>query len=679
MLWIGVDIGGTFTDVVAYDTDNRRKTASKTLSDRNDPVSAVLAGLEKLNLDLKSAARFVHGTTRVTNALLEGDRVPTAILTTKGFRDVVEMGRGHRPNLYSVKERPPPSLIPRHLRLEVDERLAADGSILRALDDDDVALKIDSLPKQGIGGVAVCFLHSYANPEHERRVAALVADKRPDLAVSLSADVVPEIGEYERFATTVLNVSVQPVVDTYLASLEGRLNEQGFPGELFVMTSAGGAIQADQARQTPIQLALSGPAGGVAACVELARRAGFPNVITCDMGGTSTDVCLIEDGFPTMTNQGEIAGWPNRTFQIEIETIGAGGGSIAWRDIGGELNIGPASAGSTPGPACYGRGGSKPTITDAHLAVGHLDEAVLLGDEVTLDRGRAQDALATLLREFGASEIEDLSTEALALGIIRLATAKMTSAIKAISISRGHDTRDFTLLPFGGAGPMHATMLAEELGIDEILVPPVPGNLSALGFITARARVDLVRTMPRLLDNSALEPIRDAFDALEREGLLRMVENGVEDATLITRKPSIGMRIKGQSFELIVPVDLATYTVDDLSKRFRDAYESRYAYLPPGGTFEVVSCRLTLLGPTPDIASSGASSADTTAGTRQIFARTGWCAAAVHPRATISMGDKIDGPAVITESSATTIVGAGWRAEIDDFDNLLLRRIVSDR
>lgn len=671
--WVGVDIGGTFTDVIVYDASARRLLSSKTLSDKVDPVQAVLDGLAKLDVDLAETSRFVHGTTRVTNALLEGDRVPVALLTTRGFRDVVAMGRGHRPRLYSVKERPPEKLVGRPLRIEVDERIVADGTVMTPLDDADVMSALDSLPPGEIAGVAVCFLHAYANPVHEQRAAELIAAHRPDLVCSASSEVVPEIGEYERFVTTVLNVAVKPFVDTYLSEFEGKLRDRGYGAQLFIMTSSGGVVLADQARRLPVQLALSGPAGGVAASSYVARRAGYPNIITCDMGGTSTDVCLIQDGVPTMTNQGEIGGWPNRTFQIEIQTIGAGGGSIAWRDIGGELCIGPESAGSTPGPACYGRGGKRPTITDAHLIVGHLDAGTRLGDEVTLDLDAARTAMQELAVELGGIAVEEL-----ALGILRLANAKMTSAIKAISIARGHDPRDFVLLPFGGAGPMHAAMLADELGIDEILVPPVPGNLSALGFVTAQARQDMVRTMPSALDATAIAAAAAAFEELAADGAARMAENGLTDPSKLDLRRSVGMRIKGQTFELIVPLDGEMPDVAGLEQRFRAAYEARYAYAPPGGQLEIVSCRLTVLGPVPDVALGGAAGEPSGPSTRPIYTTDGWQEAHVQHRSAMEAGRPVAGPAIVTESGATTVVGAGWTAEIDGFENLILRRRVDE-
>lgn len=670
MLWVGVDIGGTFTDVIVYDAARRRLRAAKSLSTPAEPVRAVLEGLGKLNVQLGDVERFVHGTTRVTNALLEHANLPVALITTKGFRDVIEMGRGHRPLLYSVKERAAPQVVKRELRYEVAERVLADGSVHQDLDEEAVDAVLERIAGEDVSGVAVCFLHAYRNPDHEQRVARRVRERLPHLALSTSAEVVPEIGEYERFATTALNVSVQPIVDDYLARLENSLQAAGYRGELSIMTSSGGVVSARQARKLPMQLALSGPAGGVAASIYAAVAAGMPNVITCDMGGTSTDVCLIKNGRSSMTSQGVIGGFPNKTFQVEIETIGAGGGSIAWRDVGGELSVGPQSAGSTPGPACYGRGGQQPTTTDAHLVVGHLNVDELLGGEVRLDLEAARAACGSLGEAMGG-----LSPEELALGIIQLAIVKMTSAIKEISVARGHDPRDFVLLPFGGAGPMHATALADELGIATVLVPPVPGNLSALGFVTSRARHDLVRTMLRPLDANALPVIAAAFEALEVEALQRLRAGGMECDCDATLEWSVGIRIHGQSFDLQVPVRGTPKDAAALAEAFREAYQARYTYLPSATRLEVVNCRLTALGPQPDAdLSSVESSADSQATTTRIYTRRGWVDAVVRQRDTIAQSERVAGPLIVRESGATTVVGEGWSARRDAIGNLILER-----
>ena len=670
MLWVGVDIGGTFTDVIVYDVQERMLRAAKSLSTPDEPVRAVLDALVKLGVDLSRVSRFVHGTTRVTNALLEGTGGGVAIITTAGFRDVLSMARGHRHRLYSVKETSPPRLVERGLCFEVPERIRADGTVHRALNEGALADIVGTIGGMNLSGLAVCLINAYSNPVHERRVAAILRERLPDLACSTSSEVVPEIGEYERFATTVLNVAVKPFVDRYLGSFEDALAERGYKGGLSIMTSSGGVVSADDARRLPMQLALSGPAGGVSASAYVASASGYGRVITCDMGGTSTDVCVIVDGLPTMTNLGEIADWPNKTFQIEIKTIGAGGGSIAWVDIGGELSIGPQSAGSTPGPASYGRGGLDATTTDAHLVIGHLDPDEPLGGEVMPDLAAARAAMQRLSALLG-----DLPVERVALGIVQVAVAKMTSAIKEITYARGLDPRDFVLLPFGGAGPMHATALAEELGIDTVVVPPVPGNLSALGFVTARARLDLVRAMLLPVEDASLAKIATALQALSDEGVERLVAGGLRSPDKATIERALGIRIQGQSFDLQIPIDALPAKASDLVARFREFYQTRYAYLPAAAALEVVSVRVTAFGPQADVDVAGQAIHEKSAPTaRRVFSAYGWIDAQVHRRSGLIAGQRIDGPAIFRESGATTVMGAGWHALVDERANLVLSR-----
>lgn len=668
MLCIGVDIGGTFTDVIVYEPATARLAEAKALSTPADPAAAIFEGLAKLGVRLDTVDRFVHGTTRVTNALLEGSGEPVSVVTTKGFRDVLEMGLGHRPRLYSVKEAGRPPLTPRRLRHVLAERIGADGAVVHPLRDDELDAVLDRVAEAGPRSVAICLLHSYRNPAHERAVARRLAERYPDLVCTISSDVVPEPGEYERFATTVLNASVRGTVADYLNGLGAALADGGYAHPLSIMTSSGGVVSTDEASRVPINLALSGPAGGVAASVYVAGRAGYANVITCDIGGTSTDVCLIKNGVPLMTSDGTIAGHPNRTFQVEINTIGAGGGSIAWRDRGGELRVGPRSAGSTPGPACYGRGGTEPTTTDAHLLVGHLDPQESLGGEVRLDVDAARAAMHRLADEVGLDDLE------LAYGILLLATVKMTSAIKEISVARGHDPRDFVLMPFGGAGPMHATVLADELGIRQVLVPPVPGNFSALGFVTAQARHDYVRTVLVDADDAGLVVARTVVDELKDTARAQLkAEDGVE-AEQVTFGLSVGMRFRGQSFDLPVPLTELPATAAELTAAFHAAYAERYSYVRDDQPAEIVNCRLTAFGPRPEVRFAPTVSAQPEPGRTRIYGPNGWTEAAVWRRTDLAVGHTVPGPAVIRENGSTTVVGAGWTATADDHGNLLLTK-----
>ncbi|MEU8802329.1 hydantoinase/oxoprolinase family protein [Spirillospora sp. NPDC048819] len=672
MLLIGVDIGGTFTDVIVYEPGGAVLREAKTLSTPDDPARAIFEGLAAIGVSLSDAGRFVHGTTRVTNALLEGAGERVAVLTTEGFRDVLEMGLGHRPRLYSVKEPARAPLVPRRMRFPVRERVMADGGVETPLDLDGLDRALDELDRLGDDApraIAVCLLHSYRNPAHERAVAERVLERRPAAVCSISSEVVPEHGEYERFTTTVLNASVRGTVSEYLGGLGEALASSGYTRPLSIMTSSGGVVSTRQAGRLPINLALSGPAGGVAAGAYVAARAGFANVITCDIGGTSTDVCLIKDGAALMTNQGQIAGYPNKTFQTEINTIGAGGGSVAWRDVGGELRVGPRSAGSRPGPAAYGRGGREPTTTDAHLLVGHLDAAAALGGQVELRADLAEEAMERLASEFG-----DLTAMELAHGILRLATVKMTSAIKEISVARGHDPRDFVLMPFGGAGPMHATALADELGIERVLVPPVPGNFSALGFVAARARHDYVRTVLVAADEAGLDTVRGLVaEMAEAARELMKDEDGVDPDDIVFAL-SVGMRFRGQSFDVAVPFEELPEAPEDLVTAFYDAYAERYSYARSGHPVEIVNCRLSAFGPAADLVFPPPGGSAPEPGATRVYGPDGWTDATEWHRADLTEGTRVVGPAVVREIGSTTVVGRGWTGMVDRQRNLLLVR-----
>ncbi|HYE90600.1 MAG TPA: hydantoinase/oxoprolinase family protein, partial [Terriglobales bacterium] len=463
MRWVGVDVGGTFTDVVVYDEATATLEVGKSPTTPAEPSAGLLNALGKLKVDLAETRRVVHGTTIATNAVLERTGATVWMLVTRGFRDTLEIGRTNRTVLYDIRARKPAPLVRRQHAIEIDERVAFDGAVRRPLREDDVraaVARIAAEAEPGVpGALVIAFLNSYVNPAHEQAAARIAAAALPGWFVCASSDVLPEIREYERFSTTALNAYVGPKVGGYLAGLREKLGAGGYGGEVYVTTSSGGIVPASVAARFPVHTVLSGPAGGVAAAVALGRVTGRHNLITYDMGGTSTDVCLIEELEPALTTEQHIAGLPNRTPQIEINSIGAGGGSVAWLDAGGALRVGPRSAGAAPGPACYGRGGMEPTITDANVVLGRIGTAAPLAGEVALDAGRARRALESLLEALPG--IAD--ARALADGIVRIAVAKMVGAIKEISIAKGHDPRDFSLVAYGGAGPLHAALIAEEL------------------------------------------------------------------------------------------------------------------------------------------------------------------------------------------------------------------------
>ena len=538
--------------------------------------------------------RFIHGITIGTNAVLEGRGAEVWMLTTAGFRDVLEIARTNRTVLYDITTRKPPPLVPRGRTLEIDERMAWDGGVLRPLDLDQARAAVESLPSGA--AVAVCFLHSYANPDHERAVAALAREgaggnggETPGAGfVTASCEVLPEFREYERFNTTALNAYIGPLIDGYLARLQAAVAARGYPGPVFIMTSNGGVATAERARRMPVATVLSGPAGGVAAAAHLGRRLDLPNLITCDMGGTSTDVCLIENLVVPLTNEQFVGPYANRTPQTEINAVGAGGGSVAWMDAGDILMVGPRSAGADPGPACYGQGGREPTVTDANVVLHRLKPGVRLAGRIALDEDLARRAIRTL-------GLESLTDEAAAEGVVRIAVVRMVSAIKQISVAKGYDPRDFTLVAYGGAGPMHGAFIAEELEIERVLVPTGPGNFAALGSLISDVKQDFVKTrtlLPRHLASFA--EIAGEFDRLEGEARRSLEAEGVTPEDFSSRR-ALGMRYLGQSWEVDVDVPPGMATLDELESAFHDTHERRFGHRNDGET-EVVSFRLTGIG-----------------------------------------------------------------------------------
>ena len=511
---VGVDVGGTFTDAAVFDGAAGSLRYAKVPSTPADPAGAVLEVLDHLGVDLGEVQRFIHGITIGTNSVLEGRGAEVWMLTTAGFRDVLEIARTNRTVLYDITTRKPPPLVPRNRTLEIDERITWDGGVLRPLDLDEARAVVERLPPGA--AVAVCFLHSYANPDHERAVAKLVregsdGEGRRAGFVTASSEVLPEFREYERFNTTALNAYIGPLIDSYLARLQAAVAERGYRSPVFIMTSNGGVATADRARRLPVTTVLSGPAGGVAAAAHLGERLELPNLITCDMGGTSTDVCLIEDLVVPLTNEQFVGPYANRTPQTEINAVGAGGGSVAWMDAGDILMVGPRSAGADPGPACYGQGGREPTVTDANVVLHRLKPGVRLAGQIGLDEDLARRAIRTL-------GLGSLTDEEAAEGVVRIAVARMVSAIKHISVAKGYDPRDFTLVAYGGAGPMHGAFIADELEIGQVLVPVGPGNFAALGSLISDLKQDFVKTrtlLPRRL--SSFAEIVDGLDELEAE------------------------------------------------------------------------------------------------------------------------------------------------------------------
>ena len=674
MFIVGIDVGGTFTDLTAVDSTTGRVVVTKVPSRPRHEAAAVLAGLDALGIASGDVRRLVHGTTVGTNAVLERRGARVGIITTAGFRDLIEIGRTKRniPALFVPTFVRPKPVVERKHRFEVRERLTADGGVLVPLDAAGVDAALDGALAAGCEAIAVCFLHSYLNPAHERAVADAAKGKQPGLPVSCSADVVAEYREFERFSTTVLNAYLQPIMDRYLTGLEERLLGTGYTHGVLTIASSGGMMTTETARRLPIKTIFSGPAGGVSQACFVGAAAGVRNFITYDMGGTSTDVCLIRDLTPLTTSDGMIGAFPVKVPQLDMHTVGAGGGSIAWVDVDGSLQVGPRSAGAAPGPAAYGLGGTEPTVTDANVVLGRMAGRRRLGGSIAIDSARAREAMAGLGARLGGS----LGVEALAEGVIKIAVVRMTSAIREISIQRGHDPRDFTLVAFGGAGPMHALALAEEMGIRRVLVPPHPGNFSALGLLASDVKHDDVRTRVGPL-RERLPVLASLFAEMEDTAARQLEAEGFGPAQQRHRR-SLDLRYRGQAFELNVAVDDAL-DPDAIEASFHVHHRGAYGHASPGATVELVNARLAAHGvvvkPTPERSRSATASIDAALLER----RSVWFNGApyecpVWERERLPDAAPVHGPAIVEEFGATTVVPPGWQGLVDQHGNLRLER-----
>lgn len=692
MIRLGIDIGGTFTDFVVFNPAEGSLHAFKVPSTPEDPSRAVLMGLQNLtDFQYLSDLDLVHGSTVATNALLERKGASTALVTTRGFRDVLQIGRQDRPLLYDLNPRLPPPLVPDNLRFEVEERVGADGEVLTPLDSSEVESLLSVLEAQAdhhstelshaggskVESVAVCLLFSFLHPHHEARIARRL--REAGFFVSASHEVLPEYREYERTATTVINAYVSPVMDRYLAKLEASLPDF----RLRVMQSNGGSISPHQARREAVRCILSGPAGGVVAAqnlptLYLSRRterepadhgqkggAGLPisNLITFDMGGTSTDVSLIH-GTPRTTTEAEIGGLPVRVPTLDIHTIGAGGGSIAHVDPGGALRVGPGSAGAHPGPACYGLGGEDPTVTDANLTLGRLDPERFLGGKMPLSPDRAQDALAPLALELGLTPVEA------ALGIIEVANAHMERALRVISVARGHDPRDFTLVSFGGAGGLHAAALARRLGIPRVIISPYAATFSALGMLMADVVKDYTQTV-MFSGSVPLPDIKDALQPLLGRGRADLLAESLPEES-ISLEQFLDVRYRGQSYELTVP----------FTERWRDAFmdlhRREYEYALQDGDLEIVNLRVRAVGalPVPEIPPQPLEEPDPSRAFIDrgpvMLERAGKVEIPHYLGEGLRPGNRIAGPALILRSDTTVLINRDDLAEVDPFGNVIV-------
>ncbi|NMN57460.1 N-methylhydantoinase A [Xanthobacter sp. SG618] len=670
MAWLGVDVGGTFTDLVLFDRETARLEVLKTPSTPKNQADGILTGVERLALDPASLERMVHGTTVATNTALERDGPRLAVVSTRGHRDVLVVGRGNRMAMYNIKAPPNRPLIPRSQCFEVDERIKADGSIHRPLDERQAEELGDLLSAEGYTAVAVCFINAYANPAHERRCAEILAAKLPGASITTSSAVLPEYREYERFSTAALNAYVGPRMRHYVGDLRGRLEKAGMRAPLTIMSSNGGSLPAKRIEELPVLSMLSGPAAGVIAATHVGRAAGVPDLITCDMGGTSTDVCLVRGGEFDMTTEGRVGAFPVKIRQIDINTIAVAGGSIA-SATAGFLKVGPRSSASMPGPASFGRGGQEATVTDANVVLGRLRTDRPLGGEIHLDRAAAVEVVGRLAAQLG------LSVEAMAEGILRIAAVSLAGAIKEVSVMRGIDPRDFALLPFGGAGALHAVDVAVELGMKTVLVPPLPGNFSAFGLLVADLRRDLVQTRVVCTDEAPVAAVRDQLKALVADAQEELAEAGYgADRTRFSA--SLDMRYAGQSFELSVPVALDVADMAEIEQAFARVYAARYG-APTAARVEIVSYRVAAWGlsekpvlPPVDPTGRGLEAART--GTGEVV-----FGGIAHPtqilaRDLLPPGMTLEGPALIEEAGSTTVVPPGWTVALDAIGCLVMRQ-----
>jgi N-methylhydantoinase A len=672
-----VDIGGTFTDLVYLDTDSGQIGLGKRSTTPAAFEEGVIDVLSEAELD--GIEFLAHGTTVVINALTERKGATTALLTTRGFRDVLEIGRANRPDLYNLVYEKPKPFVPRRRRLEISERLNYKGEVLQQLDEEEVRAAVSEARRQGAEAIAICFLHSYANPDHERRTAELVRSEWPEAHVTASHELTNEWREYDRTSTAVLDAFVKPVAARYLDALAHRLGDFDIrPTARYAMQSNGGVSRFDLAGQTPINLIESGPVGGVIGAQAIGSLIGEENLITLDLGGTTAKASLIERGNVKLTSEYHIertpvfAGYPVKVPVVDITEIGAGGGSIAWLDPAGALRVGPQSAGADPGPASYGRGGTEPTLTDANVIGGRINPEYFLGGRIALDVDAAGNAMSKI------AEALEVGVDEAALGVIRLANANMIHLLKLVTVRRGRDPRDFAMVAFGGGGSMHAMALARELHVPRVIVPPAPGHFSAWGMLMSDLRHDLVQTRFVRVHDVDLADLTGGWQELEDRMLETFADEGFEPAD-VTFVRTADMRYAGQEHTVNVPVPAAGLDEEqreEIERRFHDLHEQLYTFRL-SSPIEIVNFRLTGFGRVskPELGriSSDGDAERALKGTREVdFDELGWQEARIYERDRLPAGAQLDGPAVIEEPAASTVVFPGQRLQVDEYGNLFV-------
>lgn len=681
MSWIiGVDVGGTFTDFFAFNEDDGSTRKWKRPSTPSNPAEAIIAGLKELceahNIPLPDVTRLCHGSTVATNALIQRRGAECALITTKGMRDVIEIGRQTRPVVDSHEIDSPPPLIPRHRRYELAERVLYSGEVLSPVPEDELAALIETIRAEGLQAVAVCFLFSYVNPDHEAQVGAALRAALPGVSVSLSSEVQPEFREFERFTTTVVNAYLQPRLEHYIETLISDLSTTIPGAQVGINQSSGGLMSLDVARAFPVRMALSGPAAGVVGAIEVAKSANAPQVITIDIGGTSADVALIRDYRVELSAGRDVDGFPVQLPMVDVTTVGAGGGSIAWFAADGLFKVGPQSAGAVPGPACYQRGGTLPTVSDANVLLGRLSTKLLDGG-MTLDLELAKKAIATV------AEPMNKSLEETALGILQIMTVNMVRAIRSLSVERGHDPRKFALMPFGGAGGLHAREVAAALGMATVLVPPSPGILCAQGLTDADLQESFVisRLMPLSPDNrTAIEAVIE--ELTKKSKVWFEQEKAASDRQSITY--SIDLRFRGQNFELLVEAGIAgadgnpvLASSDVILERFFEAHERAYGFADKSAPVEAVNflamAKASLGVQRPGASELVAGGAPNPVDHRDVtFSTSGPERTPIYHRDHLVPGTVFHGPAIVDQMDSTTIVFPGDEVSIDGFGNMII-------
>ncbi len=680
-MWrVGVDSGGTFTDICVVDQATGDVRVWKVPSTPDDPSRAIAAGVvegldKAANATGKDVSYFGHGTTVATNALIQHRGVKTGLITTEGFRDLLEIGRQRRPDLYDLQCDKPPILVTRDLRIEVRERLRHDGRVEKPLDEAELRKAAQFLKQAGVRSIAVCFLYSYVDPRHEVAVRRILAEEFPEAFVTCSSDVAPEFREFERLSTTVVNAYLGPVMARYIGHLGPRLDEIGVNAPRHITASNGGVMSLDMARDQPVRTVLSGPATGVVGGLKTGVLAGFRNLITFDMGGTSTDVALIADGKAKLAGEMEVHGYPLKTPMLDIHTVGAGGGSIAHIDAGGLLKVGPRSAGAHPGPVCYGLGNEEATVTDANVTLQTLNPTYLLGGRMKIDQAKAKAAIVRLADQL---KLDPMAT---AQGILSVVTANMAKAIRVISVQRGHDPRDYTLVAFGGAGPLHASRLARELDIPRILVPRNPGILCALGLLLTDLQTNYAQTRIMTVEAATIARMRETFAGLEKRALDWFTHEGIA-AQGRHVSLTVDMRYAGQNYEL--PVAFTPGAADDallaaLRSGFERAHLQMYGYTAPEEPMQAVTFRLEAIGTVPKAEIKARPPATTRIEDAIIGKREAWLVEAggfvscpIYDRERLGPGQSFSGPAIVEQMDATTVLLPGQRASVDPYLNIIV-------